>query len=76
MTRVKLLQSAGSQTVSLPEEARFEGEEVLVFREGDRVILEPVRRRWSQKFLDLAGSSPDFPDPEEPSAADPGPDFE
>lgn len=76
MTRVKLLQNAGNQAVPLPEEVRFEGEEVLVFREGDRVILEPVRRQWSQRFLDLAGSSPDFPYPDEPPAADPGPDFE
>lgn len=76
MTRVKLLQGAGSQSVPLPEEARFEGEEVLVFREGDRVVLEPIRRRWSQKFLGLAGSSPGFPDPEESPAADPGPELE
>ncbi len=31
---------------------------------------------WSRKFLDLAGSAPDFPYPEEPSSADPGPDFD
>ncbi len=38
----------------------------LISREGERVVLEPAGRRWSQEFLDLAGSAPDFPYPEEP----------
>jgi antitoxin VapB len=65
--RVKLFNSGGSQAVRLPKEFCFEGEEVLVSRQGDRVILEPVKRTWSRKFLELAGSAPDFPYPEEPS---------
>jgi len=75
--RAKLFKSGGSQAVRLPKEFRFEGEEeVLVSRQGDRVILEPVKRTWSQKFLDLAGSAPDFPYPDEPLPAEPGPEFE
>ena len=75
--RAKLFKSGGSQAVRLPREFRFEGqEEVFIFREGDRVILEPVRRRWSREFLELAGSAPDFPCPEEPPPAEPGPDLE
>lgn len=75
--RAKLFKSGGSQAVRLPREFRFEGqEEVLISREGDKVILEPVRRRWSREFLKLAGSAPDFPYPEEPPPAEPGPDLE
>lgn len=75
--RAKLFRSGGSQAVRLPKEFRFdEQEEVFVYREGKKVILEPVRRGWSQEFKDLAGSAPDFPYPEEPPAADPGPELE
>jgi antitoxin VapB len=74
--RAKLFKSGGSQAVRLPKEFRFEGEEeVLVYRQGDRVILEPVKRMWSRKFLDLAGSAPDFPYPDEPPPAEPGPEL-
>jgi antitoxin VapB len=75
--RAKLFKSGGSQAVRLPKEFRFEGEEeVLVYRQGDRVILEPVKRTWSRKFLELAGSAPDFPYPEEPPPAEPGPELD
>ena len=75
--RAKLFKSGGSQAVRLPKEFRFEGEEeVLVSRQGDRVILEPVKRSWSRNFLALAGSAPDFPYPEEPPPAEPGPELE
>jgi antitoxin VapB len=63
--RAKLFKAGGSQAVKLPEELRFEGDEVLVYWQGNRVILEPLKRTWSRKFLELAGSAPDFPYPEE-----------
>ena len=68
--RAKLFESDGEQAVLLPEEFWFEGQEVLIRREGERVVLEPVRqrrRKWSRKFLELAGSAQDFPYSEEPS---------
>ena len=74
--RAKIFKSGGSQAVRLPKEFRFEGErEVLVSRQGDRIILEPVRRTWSRKFLALAGSAPDSPYPDEPPPAEPGPEL-
>jgi antitoxin VapB len=75
--RAKLFKSGGSQAVRLPREYRFEGqEEVLISRDGEKIILQPVRRKWSRAFLELAGSAPDFPYPDEPPPAEPGPDFE
>jgi antitoxin VapB len=75
--RAKLFKSGGSQAVRLPKEYRFQdAEEVLIYREGRRVILEPMKRSWSRSFLALAGSAQDFPYPEEPPAAEPGPDLE
>lgn len=67
--RAKLFRTGGSQAVRLPRGYRFEEQdEVLISREGERVVLEPVGRRWSQEFLDLAGSAPDFPYPEDTPA--------
>ena len=49
--RAKLFKSGGSQAVRLPREYRFEGQqEVVISREGEKVKLEPVRRRWSREF--------------------------
>lgn len=56
---------------------RFEGQdEVIIYPQGNRVILEPKKRTWSREFLDLAGSAEDFPYPSEIPAAEPGPDFD
>ena len=75
--RAKLFRSGGSQAVRLPKEYRFEGqEEVLIYRQGNRVILEGTRKEWRKEFLALAGTAEDFPYPEEPPAAESGPEFE
>jgi antitoxin VapB len=53
--RAKLFQNGGSQAVRLPKSCRFEDQdEVLVHREGDRVILEPADE-WSDTFLACLG---------------------
>lgn len=56
------------------KETRLEGreEEALGESQGDQVISEPLKRTWSRKFLELAGSAPDFPYPDEPLPAEPG----
>lgn len=75
--KAKLFRSGGSQAVRLPREYRFDGlTEVLIFRQGHRVILEPERRAWSAEFLDLAGAADDFPYPPDGAVAEPGPDFD
>ncbi len=76
--RAKLFKSGGSQAVRLPKDYRFEGQdEVLIYRYGHRVILEPKIREWSREFLELAGSAQDFPyPPEPPDEAEPVADFD
>jgi hypothetical protein len=58
----KLFRNGRSQAVRLPKEFRFEGGEVSVRREGDAVILEPLKprgwprgywRRWGKATLGL-----------------------
>jgi len=62
--RAKLFKSGGSQAVRLPKGYRFEGQdEVVIYRVGSRVVLEPKRREWSRDFLELAGTAKDFPYP-------------
>ncbi len=39
----KLFTHGGSQAVRLPKAFRFEGKEVSIRKEGDAVILEPVK---------------------------------
>jgi antitoxin VapB len=75
--RAKLFKTGGSQAVRLPRKYRFESEEeVLIYREGGRVVLEPAKRLWSTAFRKLAGAAPDFPLPAEPLPAEPGPDLD
>jgi len=72
----KIFKSGGSQAVRIPAKYRFNDEdEVLVYREGGRLILEPRRKTWSAAFRDLAGSAPDFPTPQKPPPVEPGPEF-
>jgi antitoxin VapB len=42
----KVFWSGRSQAVRLPKAFRFEGSEVRIRREGDRVILEPLETGW------------------------------
>lgn len=65
-TRAKLFQNGGSQAVRLPKECRFVAQrEVLVRREGRRVILEPADE-WSEEFRSCLGSwSGDIPRPKQ-----------
>jgi antitoxin VapB len=56
LMRAKVFQNGGSQAVRLPKSCRFGDDqgEVIVRREGKRVILEPADE-WPQEFLDCLG---------------------
>ena len=64
--RAKLFQNGGSQAVRLPRAYRFTGQrEVLVSREGRRVILEAADE-WSAEFRSCLGSvREDIPRPKQ-----------
>jgi antitoxin VapB len=64
LLRAKLFPNGGSQAVRLPKECRFVAQrEILVRREGRRVILEPLDE-WSEEFRSCLGSwSGDIPRP-------------
>jgi antitoxin VapB len=62
----KLFTHGGSQAVRLPREFRFEGAEVRISRDGDRVILEPLKPDWTAIWAEmdqiLADAGEPFPD--------------
>ena len=60
--RAKVFQTGRSQAVRLPKEFRFNGDTVLVRREGTAVILEPDT--WPEGYaLSFAGMGDDFERP-------------
>ncbi len=52
----KLFMNGRSQAVRLPRDFRFEGTEVRVYREGRRVVLEPILDEWGEEFWASFGS--------------------
>ena len=49
-----------SQAVRLPKEYRFEGDEVLIKRVGDAVVLLPRTHSWDTLFQSLEPFEPGF----------------
>ncbi|HVT17678.1 MAG TPA: type II toxin-antitoxin system VapB family antitoxin [Thermoanaerobaculia bacterium] len=62
MSTAKVFWTGHSQAVRLPKEFRFanEVEEVSIHREGDRIVLEPVRpEEWPEEFWSAFGGMPE-----------------
>ncbi len=53
MDYAKVFMSGRSQAVRLPKQYRFEGDEVLIKRVGDAVVLLPGTRWWDTLFDSL-----------------------
>lgn len=70
--RATLFTNGGSQAVRLPKECRIDGKSVNVWKDGRRVIIEPVEKRgWPEGFWeeldriplpDDFGAPPPLPD--------------
>jgi len=71
MQTAKLFQNGRSQAVRLPKAFRFEGvSEVLIDRDGDRVILSPGKRPSIERLIAALDEFETFPDREQPAATD------
>ncbi|MBO4609468.1 MAG: antitoxin [Lachnospiraceae bacterium] len=55
MMTAKLFENGRSQAVRLPKEFRFEGDEVMIGKVGDIVVLSPKADKWDlfMKALDM-----------------------
>ena len=57
----KLFKNGRSQAVRLPKEFRFEGTEVRICKQGEKAILEPVKKsKWPDGFWDIFTPDPQF----------------
>jgi antitoxin VapB len=54
----RLFTTGRSQAVRLPKEFRFDGDTVLIHREGTAVVLEPARD-WPDEYVESFTGIPD-----------------
>jgi len=60
---VKLFRNGRNQAVRIPKEFEFEGDEAIIKRDGDRLILEPIRNEGLLATVRALGPLPEsFPD--------------
>jgi virulence-associated protein VagC len=53
MTITEIVETSHGQVVRLPEEFRFHATQVSIRREGDAVVLEPLKpAAWPEYFFD------------------------
>lgn len=60
MMTAKVFENGRSQAVRLPKECRFTGNEVMVNRIGDIVILMPKNNKWASFMSAIEMFSADF----------------
>jgi antitoxin VapB len=63
---VKLFRNGRNQAVRIPVEFELPGTDAVMFREGDRLVIEPVRKGGLAALLDSWGDiGEDFPEIED-----------
>lgn len=69
---VRLFRNGRNQAVRIPREFELPGDEAVLRREGDRLVIEPLKRKRSLREI-LDGLEPineDFPEIDDPPVAD------
>ncbi|MBS3786072.1 MAG: AbrB/MazE/SpoVT family DNA-binding domain-containing protein [Gammaproteobacteria bacterium] len=56
---VRLFRNGRNQAIRIPREFELEGDEALIHKEGDRLIVEPIRKG---RLLSLLASLPPLTD--------------
>ena len=65
---VKLFRNGRNQAVRIPVEFELPGDEAIMHRDGDRLVIEPVRKRGLLALLaTMKPLDEDFPDIEDPA---------
>lgn len=60
MKMAKVFKCGNSQAVRLPKEFQFQGQEVEIFKQGDKVILHEKPKNLKHAFELLASMPDDF----------------
>jgi antitoxin VapB len=70
LRHVKLFRSSHHQVIRIPVEFKLPGEESMMHREGDRLVIEPLRKRDLLALLKTMESfDGDFPEINDPPPA-------
>ncbi len=60
---VSLFRNGRNQAIRIPREFELEGTEAIIHKEGDKLIIEPVRKKSLKAVLaSLPSLDEDFPD--------------
>ncbi len=63
---VRLFRNGRNQALRIPREFELEGEEAIIYKEGDKLIVEPVRKKKLLALLaTLEPLDETFPDVDE-----------
>ena len=63
---VRLFRNGRNQAIRIPREFEMEGDEAIIYKEGDRLIVEPVRKgRLLALLATLKPFDETFPDMDE-----------
>lgn len=60
MKTAKLFKNGRSQAVRLPKEFRFEGDEVYIYREGEKVVISATAPGWDEFFDQKSAFAKDY----------------
>ena len=64
--RVRLFRNGRNQALRIPREFELEGDEAILRKEGDHLVIEPVRKgRLLALLADLEALDAQFPDVDE-----------
>jgi antitoxin VapB len=64
---VRLFRNGRNQAVRIPVEFELPGDEAIVYRDGERLVIEPVRKRGLVALLkSMKPLDEDFPEIEDP----------
>jgi antitoxin VapB len=67
---VKLFRNGRNQAVRIPVEFELPGDEAIMHRDGDRLVIEPVRKRGLVALLKtMKPLGEDFPEIDDPAPA-------
>jgi antitoxin VapB len=64
--RVRLFRNGRNQAVRIPVEFELPGDEAIMHRDGDRLMIEPVRKRGLVALLRTMKALGEFPEIDDP----------
>jgi antitoxin VapB len=70
LRRVKVFRDGRNQAVGIPVEFELPGDEAIMHRDGDRLVIEPMRKRGLVALLEaMKPLEEDFPGIDDPAPA-------